>query len=63
MMSSTVSNSISLINRQINTISLALYLRTMYSILIVEVNIVLCFLLLHNTTAPFKNRQYLMTDF
>lgn len=51
------------INLQIQTSFLATYLKAIYYALVVEMETVLYFLLLHDTTALFKKKQYLIFDF
>lgn len=45
------------------TVSLTAYQSVMYLAMVGEVEIILCFLLLHKTIALLMKKQYFMTDF
>lgn len=61
--SRTISNFNLLIKCQIHNIFLAAYLSAIYSALIVDINTILCFLLLYKITALLKKKQYPIIDF
>lgn len=58
-----VSSYISLINLCIQTASFDAYLRAIYLASVVDMETVLYFLLHQDTMAPFKKKQYPITDF
>lgn len=61
--SKTISSFSLLIKCQIYATSLTVYLNAIYSILVVDMDIILCFLLLYKMTVLLKKKQCLMTDF
>lgn len=56
-------NCSSLMNFLIQTFFFATWLIVIYSILVVEVDTVFCFLLNYNITASFRKKKYSITDF
>ena len=62
-LSPVVSSPNLLINLLIHTPSFAAWPIAIYSTSVVDVDIVLCFLLDHDNTAPLRKKQYPMTDF
>lgn len=63
MIPEAISNDLLLIKRCIHTAFLAACPRAMYSVSVVEVNTVRCLLLLYKTIAPFKRKQFSITEF
>lgn len=63
LISEIISSFNSLIKRQIYTVFLAVYPNTIYCVLVVDMDTILCFLLFHETTTPLKKKKCLMTDF
>lgn len=63
LMSNTVSDFTLFTNFQIYTTSLAIYLIAIYSALVMEIEIALCYLFFYEITTPFRKKLYPITNF